>query len=171
MSYQLIASTTLGSSADAITFTSIPQDGTDLVAICSLRERDTNNFTLAIKLNDSLLNFSSRLLQGNGSSSVSAATSSPTNQTIIANPSNSTSSTFGNGQIYITNYTGSNYKSISIDSIQEYNRTEAYARIAAVLWSNTAAVTSLEIAGGLAAGCTVSIYKITKGSSGGVVVS
>jgi outer membrane PBP1 activator LpoA protein len=140
----LIASTTLGSSADAITFGSIPLDGTDLVAICSLRERDTNNFTLVIKLNGSLANFSARILQGSGSSVVSAATSSPTNLTILANPSNSTSNTFGNGQIYIANYTGSTNKSISIDSVQEYNQTEAYQRITAALLSDTAAITSFE---------------------------
>jgi hypothetical protein len=171
MTMTLIASTTLGSSADAITFSDIPQNGTDLVAICSLRERDTNNFTLAIKLNGSLLDLSSRLLQGSGSAAVSASTSSGTNLTITANPSNSTSNTFGNGQIYIPNYTGSTNKSISIDSVQEYNQTEAYQRITAALRSNTAAITSLEIAGGLAAGCTVSLYKITKGTDGIVVVS
>jgi len=169
MTMTLIASTTLGSSADEIAFSSIPQDGTDLVALCSLRERDTNNFTLAISLNNSTLNFSTRILQGNGSTSISAAVSSPTNQTIIANPSNSTSNTFGNGHIYITNYTSSANKSISIDSIQEYNQTEAYQRFAAVLWSDTTAITSLKIGGGLAAGCTVSLYKITKGSSSVVV--
>ena len=171
MTMTLIASTTLGSSADAITFSDIPQNGTDLIAICSLRERDTNNFTLAIKLNGSLLNFSSRLLQGSGSAAVSATTSSPTNLTIPANPSNSTSNTFGNGQIYIPNYTGSANKSISIDGVQEYNQAEAYQRITAALRSDTAAITSLEIAGGLAAGCTVSLYKITKGTDGIVVVS
>ena len=171
MTMTFIASTTLGASADDITFTSIPQDGTDLVALCSLRERDTDNFSLAISLNGSPLNFSTRILQGNGSSAITATVSSPTNQTIVANPSNSTANTFGNGQIYITNYTSSANKSISIDSVQEYNQTEAYQRIAASLWSDTAAVTSLKIGGGLAAGCTVSLYKITKGSDGIVTTS
>ena len=171
MSFKLIASTTLGASADAITFASIPQDGTDLVAICSLRERDTNNFTLAIKLNGSLLDFSSRILQGSGSSVVSVALSSPANLALLANPSNSTANTFGNGQIYIPNYTGSTNKSISIDSVQEDNQTEAFQRITAALRSNTAAITSFEITGGLAAGSTISLYKITAGSDGIVTTS
>jgi hypothetical protein len=168
---QLIESKTLGTSADSIVFTNIPQDGTDLVAICSMRERDTNTFTLAISLNGSLLNFSSRILQGSGSSVVSASTSSGTNFTTLANPSSATANTFGNAQIYITNYAGSTNKSISIDSVTALNQTESYQRITAGLWSNTAAITSFTMGGGLAAGSMISLYKITKGSDGIVTTS
>jgi hypothetical protein len=171
MTMSLIASTTLVSSADEIRFASIPQDGTDLVAICSLRERDTNNFSLAIEMNNSLANFTARLLQGSGSAAVSATTTSPTNFTLVANPSIATASTFGNGQIYIANYTSSVNKSISVDSVTELNQTESYQRLSAAIRSDTGAITGLAIRGGLAAGCSISLYKITKGSSGGVVVS
>ncbi len=171
MTMSLIATTTLSSSADSIVFSSIPQDGTDLVAICSLRERDTNTFTLVLSLNGSLADFSSRILQGSGSSVATVATTSGTNFTILANPSNSTSNTFGNGQIYITNYTGSTNKSISIDSVTEQNATESYQRITAGLWSNSAPITSFTMGGGLAAGSMISLYKVTKGSDGIVTTS
>jgi hypothetical protein len=167
----LIASTTLVSSADEIRFTSIPQDGTDLVAICSLRERDTNNFSLAIEMNTSLLNFSARLLQGSGSSVVSATTTSPTNFTIVSNPSNAIANSFGSGQIYITNYTSAANKLISVESVSELNQTESYQRLSAGLRSDTAAITGFAMRGGLAAGSSISLYKITKGSDGIVTTS
>jgi len=57
-----------------------------------------------------------------------------------------TASTFGNGQVYIPNYAGSNNKSTSADTVSEDNATLAYSALTAGLWSNTAAITSITIA-------------------------
>ena len=56
-----------------------------------------------------------------------------------------TASTFGNGDIYIPNYAGSNYKSASADTVSENNASTGYDDMTAGLWSNTAAITSIAI--------------------------
>jgi hypothetical protein len=61
----------------------------------------------------------------------------------MEDPSSATASTFASADIYIPNYTSSDYKSISIDTVTEKNATDAYMRLTAGLWSNTAAITSI----------------------------
>jgi hypothetical protein len=62
-------------------------------------------------------------------------------------PSNWTANTFSNGEIYIPNYAGSNYKSWSSDAVTENNATSADMSLVAGLTSITAAITSITIAG------------------------
>ena len=59
---------------------------------------------------------------------------------------NATSSTFGNTEIYIPNYTSSNYKSLYSDSVTENNGTQILLGLNHSLWANTAAITSITIA-------------------------
>jgi hypothetical protein len=171
---KLIETKTLGSAAALIEFTSIPQDGTDLVVLVS--SRSDGAFTsseIDIALNGSSSNFTGRYLYGSGS-----ATGSATDTTMVGSSSaaSNTSNTFGNASIYIPNYTSSNNKSISSDTVGESNATTVYMSIHAVLWSQTAAITSLTLrldggARNFVTGSTVSLYKITKGTDGIVVVS
>jgi hypothetical protein len=163
MSYTLIERRELTSSTDSIELTSIPQIYSDIVLFCSLRERDTNNYTLTLGVNGSTSsNLTARILQGSGSSTVGATTTSPANFTFLANPSSGAVNTFGNAQIYISNYRASTNKFISIDSVTELNQTESYQRITAGLWSNTEPITGLTITGGLAAGSSISLYGINR---------
>jgi hypothetical protein len=168
---KLIESKTLGSTQNAIEFTSIPQDGTDLVILCSVRTTNSGATGVYISFNGSTSSFSARYLDGNGSS-VSSGTLAryAGNATDAAHTSN----TFSNIMTYIPNYTGSTNKSYSTDSVTENNGTGAYQDLVAGLWSNTAAITSLAIAsspGDLVAGSIISLYKITKGSDGIVTTS
>jgi hypothetical protein len=170
---KLIESKTLASAAASIEFTSIPQDGTDLVIKASLRSSSGTSFdAIQLSLNGSTANRSTRYLFGSGSS---ASSGTSTTGYIGNAPQNGlTSNTFDNTEIYIPNYTGSTNKSASVDAVSEANQIESYQFITAFLWSNTSAITSLAIAPGTnnwVVGTTVSLYKITKGSSGGVVVS
>jgi len=48
-------------------------------------------------------------------------------------------------EIYIPNYAGSTNKSFSSETNQENNATAAFARLLAGLWSQTAAITDIEI--------------------------
>ena len=170
MTMTLIETKTLGTAASAIEFTSIPQDGTDLLLVASIRAVD-EQLVSVFNLNGSTTGFTSRYLMGNGSS----VESSTFTRFWAAIPYGSfTSNTFGNAQMYIPNYAGSTNKSVSADSVSENNATTSYQQISAHLWSNTAAITSVAIsanAGNLAAGSTISLYKITKGTDGIVVVS
>jgi hypothetical protein len=144
--YTLISSVTVGSGGAAnITFSSIPQTYTDLVIKLSSR---TNRGTVVgdfvvVSFNGNTANRSSRDLYGSGSGTFSGSYS--TMYGALANSGDSTASTFGNAEIYIPNYTSSNNKSISVDSVSENNATEAYTYLNAGLWSNSSAITSVTL--------------------------
>lgn len=142
-----IADVTVGSGgAASIDFSSIPSTYTDLVVKYSLRGTESAVYnTLLHKLNNDGTdgNYSYRYVRGSGSS---ATSSSGSNRYIgEGNGSTSTSNTFMNGEWYIPNYTGSQKKSSSIDSVSENNGTEAYAYLTALLWQGTAAINRIEI--------------------------
>jgi hypothetical protein len=172
---KLIESKTLGTAAASIEFTSIPQDGTDLVVLVSSRSNGAfTSSEIDIAFNGSSSNFTSRYLYGAGSGSGASATD--TTLVGVSSAASNTADTFGNATIYIANYTGSTNKSISTDSVGESNATTAYMAIAATLWSQTAAITSLTLqmdngVRNFVAGSTASLYKITKGSDGIVTTS
>jgi hypothetical protein len=68
-------------------------------------------------------------------------------------------------EVYIPNYAGSAYKSISIDAVDENNASSAYSVLTAGLWSNTAAITSLRLTdnnGGYLQYTTAYLYGIKK---------
>ena len=144
--YTLINSNTVGSGGVAsVTFSSIPGTYTDLLIKYSSRNTAAAIQNMAITLNGSTANFTYKSLYGGGSVSPGSGSGS-TNLVGIAEANNYTANTFDNGEIYIPNYAGSNYKSISADSVSETNATEAYAELFATLWSNTAAITSIGLA-------------------------
>jgi hypothetical protein len=162
MGYQLIETIEVGSGgAASIEFTSIPQDGVDLLLVLSGRATTTQTNAL-VTFNSSSSNFSWRLLNGNGSS---ANSFSDTTQFFLrCSQSSDTSSTFGNSSLYVSNYASSAYKSVSIDSARETNATAAALDITAGLWSNTNAITSIGLSfasGNFAQYSTASLYKIT----------
>ena len=158
----LISTVTVGSGGAAnIEFTSIPQTYTDLLVKVSLRS-DEDNVTAFLEFNGSSSNLSQRFLQGSGSAA-SSGTSSLIH--VMEDPSSATANVFSSNEIYVPNYTGSTYKSVSIDGVTEKNATDAYARLLAGLWSNTAAITSLKItctaAGDFVQYSSVSLYGIS----------
>ena len=143
--HEIIASVTVGSGGAAdIEFTSIPATYTDLQLVLSGR-----GTTLAVdtdvtfSINSSTSNFSWRVLQGNGSTASSA--NSSTNRAGFITAATNTASTYGSAQWYFPNYTSSNYKSISADTVNERNATAVTMELAAILWSNTAAITSIAL--------------------------
>jgi hypothetical protein len=164
MGYQLIETVTLASAAASIEFTSIPQDGVDLLCVASLRS-DATGFDqeiLKIEMNGLTTGNSSILLFGDGSFPYSA---SRTRIDAYINGANSTANTFGNTSIYISNYTSSAAKSFSIDSVQENNAALSYQGITAGLQTSTAAITSLKLdqafGPNFVTDSTASLYKIT----------
>jgi hypothetical protein len=140
--FELIASSTVGSGgAASIDFTSIPSTFTDLVIKLSGRATSAGIFAdTRITLNGTAGN--SRMLEGSGSAAASYTVS-----WIYApqDGNTATSNTFGNAELYIPNYTSSNNKSVSIDSVLENNATTAYAVLGAGLVTLSAAVTSISI--------------------------
>jgi hypothetical protein len=139
-----IASTTVGSAGSAtITFSNIPQGYTDLILKVSARSNKSGSTDyMLVTFNGSSSNISSRTLWGSGSSTGSY---SSTSILPVFNGNTATSNTFGNMEIYIPNYTSSNYKSVSIDTVDENNATGASTGFDAGLWSSTSAITSISL--------------------------
>ena len=161
--YSKIATYTVGSGGiPSVSFLNIPQTYTDLVIKTSIRTTSTGAGNgVLISLNGSSTSFSRKILYGDGST----ATSSSANEGGIGviNGTTETASTFSSTDIYIPDYTSSNYKSLSSDSVMENNATAAYQIIYGSLWSNTSAITSITLtlnAGEFAQYSTISIYGI-----------
>jgi hypothetical protein len=175
MTMQLIETKTLGTAAASIEFTSIPQDGTDLLFVFSLRSaRATIADDIVFRFNgDTGSNYSWRSLLGTGSSTSSSSNTEARGYLGLCSANNSTANVFGNQSLYIPNYTSSTAKSSSVDSVSEHNGTESYQVILANRWSGTASITSFLVfsanSANFIAGSTVSLYKITKGSGGATV--
>jgi len=143
--YTLISSVTVGSGgAASIDFTSIPATYTDLVIKVSARSDYASvNDAVAMKLNGSTANMTTKQLYGTGSAAGSG--SDTINKAGYSAGANDTSNVFGNVEFYIPNYASSNYKSSSGDGVNEYNGTGAFLELNANLWSNTAAITSISL--------------------------
>lgn len=129
--------------ASSVTFTSIPQSYTDLKIVVSARVAGSSDSTMQVQFNGSSSSFTYIRLLGDGSTASSGNASNATFG--YADVSTYTANTFSNTEIYIPNYTGSNNKSFSADSVSENNATQAIAALHANLWSNTAAITSINI--------------------------
>ena len=153
--YTLIASSTVGSGGAAnIEFTFIPSTYTDLKLVYSTRGSQAGYHTQGIRLtvNETTSGYTTRTVGSDGLDPVS--TTNPYGVTsasisTFGGGADSTANIFGNNEIYIPNYAGSNNKSISTDSVTENNaaalyRTQMY--LGAVLLSNTAAISSIRIA-------------------------
>ena len=161
---QIGSTVTVGAGGQAsIDFTSIPSTYTDLLVKLSARST-TGSSTFYVRFNGSSSNLTSRLLYGNGADALSYSATDGSSGEV--DPSSYTTSVFNNADIYIPNYAGSNNKSVSIDSVNENNASQALAYMTALLWSNTAAINSISIgltgAGNLAQHSTATLYGISK---------
>lgn len=149
--YTLINSVTVGAGGtSSIDFNSIPSTYTDLVLVASTRSNRSTSArytdSVNLKLNGVETNMTYYSIEaGAGSAFTQSGAESYLGSTSMEN---NTTSTFGSLQVYIPNYAGSNYKSVSSDTVGESNGT-AYMGSSAVLWSQTAAVTSVGIRPGV----------------------
>ena len=142
--FTLISSVTVGSGGAAdISFTSIPATYTDLNLVISTRSLRSNvDDELLITFNSSTSNYSWRRLLGENTAS---SDNSTTRVMIMGNGNTATANTFASSSVYIPNYAGSNYKSLSIDAVSENNASTAPRQLVAGLWSDTAAITSIAL--------------------------
>lgn len=182
--WTVIAHQELSSNILEINFDNIPQDGTDLLCMISVRPEDAAEAIFIYRLNDSTSGYTGRDLRGSGSSSFSTSNLTTLTQatgawgrltTTDIQSSAWTANTFSNTQLYIPNYTSSVAKSISFDTVAENNATTTNMAVSAHAWSGTDAITKLSFSihqnENSATYSSFTLYKITKGSSGGVTVS
>ena len=140
----LIQSVTVPSGGQAsIDFTSIPSTYTDLQLLISGRGTSGGTRDLLLSFNGSTANFTCRYVYGSGSGTPTSSTATTWQAEI--NSTTTTASTFGSAALYIPNYAGSTYKSISSDSVTENNATAVITWLSAGLWSNTAAINQITL--------------------------
>ena len=152
MTYKFITSITVGSTAVAsVTFSSIPQTYTDLYVVFSPHTDRGGyiNSDMSLAINGSTSSIAQRALFSTPSG-VSPTTGIQALMQggydgIAANQS----LVFGPTTIYFPNYTSSNFKSFSVDFTAEGNTADmdqARNGFAGIVWSNTAAITTINIA-------------------------
>lgn len=160
----LLETIVLSQSTSSVTFDNLPTSGyTDLKIVASARsDRADLSDNIIISFNGSTANLSYRYLQGSGTSAYSST--STTGYVGTQGASTSTAKTFGNAEYYIPNYRSGDYKSVSSDSIDETNAAGAYQTLVAQLWSNTAAITSInlkpQVGSNFVTNSTFSIYGV-----------
>jgi len=166
MGMQLIETIEVGSGgAASIEFTGIPQDGVDLLVKYSFRNSGgSSGYNTVMRFNgDTAANYTTRWLLGSGSAA-SSSTIAGSTQIYAGKHSGGadTANTFGNGQVYISNYTSTAAKSISAESVSENNAAAAWQTLSACAWTGTAAITSLIFNDtNLVQYSTASLYKVT----------
>lgn len=163
----LVQTVTVGASGQSsIEFANVPQDATDLLILFSIRDQSTSTTALPLGLvfNGAYdANHFFTYVRGDGSTVFSNKNNGESDYARV-NGSGTTSNTFGNASLYISNYAVSANKSFSVDSVVENNATASWQQITAGLWTNTAAITSIRLDAWqlFLQDSTASLYKITK---------
>ena len=153
VTYKLIASNTLTSSAASVTFSTISQTFTDLLLRCSVRDAGTGSTYGDVYIqyngNNSAANYSRTYLYASGATALSSRTATGANQLdqidFSASGSTATASTFGSLEVYIPSYTVSQKKAIGAFGVAETNSANAYINAHASLFQLTTAISSLVI--------------------------
>jgi hypothetical protein len=144
--YTLISSVTVSSASVAnIEFTSIPQTYTDLLVKLSTRQTKSDGYSeIYMKINNSSSDFTIKVINCVGTSVTSYSHTVGIVGSALGVTSSGGTSSFSNNEIYIPNYTSSNYKSYFADGAVDRNHTTWNPKdLIAGLWSNTSAITSL----------------------------
>jgi hypothetical protein len=141
--YELIASYTASSSISPIEFTSIPQTFTDLVLKFTPRNDGQVWGTVNINAGGAYRQINWGMYNG----SVSRGSGTDNAYTVWSPNGSSQANTFGTTEIYIPNYSGSNYKVINIDTNanNSINTSFVYMSMIAFLFESQAAVTSIAL--------------------------
>jgi len=160
--YEKIATTTLGSAASSITFSSISAAYTDLrvVFVC---QGATAGVSAYLEFNGiSTTTYSETYLEGNGTTASSGRVTANTNIDLRQGTA------FSNLQpamvgIDIFSYAGSTFKTCLIQTSQDYNGSGATVSTVG-LWRSTSAITQVKLSGSgnFAIGTTATLYGILK---------
>ena len=159
--YEPIATTTLGSAASSITFSSIPGTYTDLRIVLMGLSADSGRTILAQYNGDTGNNYSNTILYGDGTT---AASTRLTTEFQYAIMSGSTSTTIPSlATLDIFGYTRSTFKTALAQVSTDFNGS-GRVDMAVTLWRSTSAITSvsfsLSAAVNYATGTTATLYGI-----------
>ena len=165
--YEPIATTTLGSAASSITFSSIPSTYTDLRVIITFTST-TGGYVLGMRFNsDTASNYSVTQLYGTGSSALSASTTGDT-RIRLGDWNNLGSSTTIPAfvDVSVFSYTGSTYKTVLAQSSEDRNGSGTVTS-GVGLWRSTSAINTINLyvsgtGNTLKTGTTATLYGILK---------
>lgn len=157
--YDPIATTTLGSAASNITFSSIPNTYTDLRIV--IAGTTSANELLALQFNsDTSSNYSMTYLFGYGSA---ASTGSTSTSYINDNSFFTNDSNIAMVEINVFSYAGSTYKTVLMAGSGDKNGSGRTTREVG-LWRSTSAITSIKLFGytgyNFNTGTTATLYGI-----------
>jgi hypothetical protein len=159
--YEPIATTTLGSATNSITFSSIPATYTDLrvVLVGATSVADS----IRMRLNsDTTSNYSRTQLLGDGATATSTRTSGSALITLTTVSTDTTIPTLITADLF--SYAGSTFKTVLATNSQDYNGSGNVGRTVA-LWRSTSAISTILLytnAGNFNAGTTATLYGILK---------
>jgi hypothetical protein len=162
--YEKIATTTLGSAATSMSFSSIGATYTDLRIVWVGSFAAAGGSRLSITFNsDTGSNYSYTRLSGNGTAAASARN---TNQPdVIMGVSDIPQNVIHLNEIDVFSYAGSTYKSLLIGQSSDNNGSGFVFRQVG-LWRSTSAITSIQLksydATNINAGATATLYGILK---------
>ena len=170
ITYDPIATTTLGSAAASITFSSIPSTFTDLVIAGQIRSTRsgeiTDQYTFVLN-SDTGTNYSSTTMYDNDEAAPQVTRSgNSTNIGLVRCPGpNATSGVFGTVLSNIQNYSNSTtFKTILTSWGSQGDTTFYFLGKTVTLWRNTNAITSIEVksvtSSNLAIGTSLTLYGI-----------
>lgn len=158
--YEPIATTTLGSAASTITFSSISSAYTDIRLV--LVSNDGVGSSITMRFNsDTGTNYSRTILNGNGTSAVTANTTNATSINVA--PNNSGAGLWGLYTVDVFSYAGSTYKTVLSTNSVDQNGSGQVGRLVG-LWRSTSAITTITLtdSSNFAAGTTATLYGILK---------
>jgi hypothetical protein len=168
--YVAIAKTVLTTTQATITFSSIPSSYTDLIVVCSARNSrsDIAISAMNLKFNNTegtAYSFTKLTVTGLTSSTVGSARATATSSIsdIYITTAAGTADTFNSVEIYIPNYSGATNKLASISSNTERNTANAYTAQIAGLFSDTTAISRIDLTAGgydFVAGSRFDLYGI-----------
>ena len=141
--FDKIQTITVGAgSTTEITFSSIPQTYTDLKVFLSLRDATGTMVDQGFRVNGLGTSiYSWKRLIGSGSSAFSSTGTNDRAYYTVVNGPSSTANIFSNVEVYFPNYTSSNNKSWSSNSVSENNGTLAYPSMYGGTIATTGAIT------------------------------
>jgi hypothetical protein len=162
--YEPIATTTLGSAASSITFSTIPGTYTDLrVILVATGDASAAGQAVLTRFNsDTGSNYSVTRLSGSGSAATSGRFTNIASIYTSFDGLSTTVPTFQ--QIDIFSYAGSTYKTCLISNNEDKNGS-GYVEARVGLWRSTSAITTVAVianSGNFATGTVATLYGILK---------
>ena len=167
---QAIYSNSFSGGVGTINFNNIPQTYTDLKILVSQRNSSGGAYEpLAFRFGSGDAVYSSTAVFGDGSAAQSARVGAANgylsyNGGLAVTGGTATANTFGIYEVYIPNYTGTQFKQFTIDAVTE-NVGAAHCDLGAGLFLSNSPITFLQVGGYTAqpvTGTSISIYGISR---------